>query len=58
MMVSCSMRSRTDREMKWNAGRSLSAGQFCDPKTRPMHVASRTAVCGFSTIADDATALG
>jgi len=35
----------------------LSAGQLCDLRTRPVHVASRTAICGFSTISDDATAL-
>jgi len=36
----------------------LSAGQLCDLQSRPLHVASRTAIYGFSTIADDATALG
>ena len=35
----------------------LSAGQLCDLRTRPVHVASRTAVYGFCTISDDATAL-
>jgi len=35
----------------------LSAGQLCDIRTRPVHVASRTAIYGFSTISDDATAL-
>jgi len=35
----------------------LSAGQLCNIRTRPVHVASRTAIYGFSTITDDATAL-
>jgi len=35
----------------------MSAGQLCDLRTRPVHVASRTAIYGFSTISDDATAL-
>jgi len=35
----------------------VSAGQLCDLQTRPVHVASRTAIYGFSTISDDATAL-
>jgi len=35
----------------------LSAGQLCDLQTRPVHVASRTAIYGFSTISDDATTL-
>ena len=35
----------------------LSAGQLCDLRTRPVHIASRTAIYGFSTISDDATAL-
>jgi len=35
----------------------VSAGQLCDLRTRPVHVASRTAIYGFSTITDDATAL-
>jgi len=36
----------------------VSAGQLCDLRTRPIHVASRTSIYRFSTIADDATALG
>jgi len=36
---------------------NLSAGQLCDLRTRPVHVASRTAIYGFGTISDDATAL-
>ena len=36
----------------------LSAGQLCDLRTRPAHVASRMAVHGWNTVADDATALG
>jgi len=36
----------------------VSAGQLCDLRTRPLHVVSRTAIYGFSMIADDATALG
>jgi len=35
----------------------MSAGQLCDLRMRPVHVASRTAIYGFSTITDDATAL-
>jgi len=35
----------------------VSAGQLCDLQTRPVHVASRTAIYGFGTISDDATAL-
>jgi len=35
----------------------LSAGQLCNLQMRPEHVASRTAIYGFSTISDDATAL-
>jgi len=35
----------------------VSAGQLCDLRTRPVHVASRTATYGFSTITDDAMAL-
>jgi len=35
----------------------MSAGQLCDLRTRPVHVASRTAIYGFSTTTDDATAL-
>jgi len=35
----------------------VSAGQLCDLRTRPVLVASRTAIYGFSTITDDATAL-
>jgi len=35
----------------------LSADQLCDLRTRPVHVASRTAIYRFSTITDDATAL-
>jgi len=35
----------------------MSAGQLCDLQTRPEHVDSRTAIYGFSTISDDATAL-
>ena len=38
-------------------GLHVSAGQLCDQRTRPVHVASRTAIYGFSTITDDATAL-
>jgi len=36
----------------------MSAGQLCDLRTRPLHIAPRTAICGFSMIADNATALG
>jgi len=36
----------------------LSAGQLCDLRTGPMRVSSRTAVCGWSTVVDDTTALG
>jgi len=36
---------------------NMSAGQLCDIRTRPVHVASRTAIYGFSTISDKATAL-
>jgi len=36
----------------------VSAGQLCDLQMRPIHVASRTAIYGSSTIAEDATALG
>jgi len=35
----------------------LSAGQLCDLRTRPIHVAIRTAIYGSRTIVDDATAL-
>jgi len=38
-------------------GSEVSAGQLCDLRTRPVLVASRTAIYGFSTITDDATAL-
>jgi len=38
-------------------GVEVSAGQWCDLRMRPVHVASRTAIYGFSTITDDATAL-
>jgi len=37
--------------------KKMSAGQLCDLQTRPVHVASRTAIYGFSTISDEATAL-
>jgi len=33
------------------------AGQLCDLQTGPMHVSSRTAIYGWSTVVDDATAL-
>jgi len=36
----------------------VSAGQLCDLRTRPQHVASRMAIYGFSTITDDTTTLG
>jgi len=35
----------------------LSAGQLCNLRTRPIHVATRTAIYGSRTIVDDATAL-
>jgi len=38
--------------------KAMSAGQLCDLRRRPLHVASRTAIYGFSTIVDDATELG
>jgi len=40
----------------WNCW-FVSAGQLCNLQTRPVHVASRTAIYGFSTISDDAMAL-
>jgi len=42
---------------KYELTQPLSAGQLCDLQMRPVHVASRTAIYGFSTISDDATAL-
>ena len=35
----------------------VSAGQLCNLRTRPIHVATRTAIYGSRTIVDDATAL-
>jgi len=36
----------------------LSVGQLCDLQSGLMHVSSRTAICGRSTVVDDTTALG
>jgi len=43
----------TSSRLRWR----VSAGQLCDLQSRLIHVSSRTAIYGWSTVVDDATAL-
>jgi len=49
------------RPLQWSDGywlNQVSAGQLCDLRTRPIHVALRTAIYRWSTIVNDAMTLG